>query len=77
MAVAIDGRIYNHADYQPVGPDTEIHLIPRIAGRRLSQADPWLRRPVIGATGALCARSINRFESMAPTPHAGQPAAEA
>ena len=32
MAVAIDGQIYNDADYQPVGPDAEIHLIPRIAG---------------------------------------------
>ena len=31
-AVAIDGQIYNDADYQPVGPDAEIHLIPRIGG---------------------------------------------
>ena len=32
MAVAIDGQIYHDADYQPVGPDAEIHLIPRIVG---------------------------------------------
>ena len=32
MAVAIDGKIYHDAEYQPVGPDAEIHLIPPIAG---------------------------------------------
>jgi molybdopterin converting factor small subunit len=32
MAVAIDGQIYNDADYQTLGPDAEIYLVPRIAG---------------------------------------------
>ena len=45
-AVAIDGQIYNDADYQPVGPDARDPSDPPDR-RRLSQADPWLRRPVI------------------------------
>jgi hypothetical protein len=32
MAVAIDGEIHHDAGYQKLGPDSEIHLIPRIAG---------------------------------------------
>ncbi len=32
MAVAIDGEIYQEPGYQPVGRDSEVHLIPRIAG---------------------------------------------
>jgi molybdopterin converting factor small subunit len=32
MAVAIDGQIYNDADYQALAPDAEIYLVPRIAG---------------------------------------------
>jgi molybdopterin converting factor small subunit len=32
MAVAIDGQIYNDADYQPLHHDSEVHLVPRIAG---------------------------------------------
>jgi molybdopterin converting factor small subunit len=32
MAVAIDGEIYQSPGYQPLGPDSEVHLIPRIAG---------------------------------------------
>jgi hypothetical protein len=32
MAVAIDGQIYNDADYQPLRPDSQVHLVPRIAG---------------------------------------------
>ena len=32
LAVAIDGQIYNDADYQPLRPDSEVHLVPRIAG---------------------------------------------
>jgi molybdopterin converting factor small subunit len=32
MAVAIDGQIYNDANYQPLAPGTEIHLVPRISG---------------------------------------------
>jgi molybdopterin converting factor small subunit len=32
MAVAIDGQIYNDADYQLIRPGAEIHLVPRIAG---------------------------------------------
>jgi molybdopterin converting factor small subunit len=32
MAVAIDGEIYAQPGYQPVRPDSEVHLLPRIAG---------------------------------------------
>jgi molybdopterin converting factor small subunit len=32
MAVAIDGQIYNDADYQALEPGAEIYLVPRIAG---------------------------------------------
>ena len=34
MAVAIDGEIHNDADYLPLKPDSEVHLVPRIAGGR-------------------------------------------
>ena len=32
MAVAIDGEIYNDADYRLLGADAEIHFVPRMAG---------------------------------------------
>jgi molybdopterin converting factor small subunit len=32
MAVAIDGEIYAEPGYQPLKADSEVHLIPRIAG---------------------------------------------
>ena len=32
MAVAVDGDIYNDPDYVPLGPDSEVYLVPRIAG---------------------------------------------
>jgi molybdopterin converting factor small subunit len=32
MAVAIDGEIHNDADYFPLRADSEVHLVPRIAG---------------------------------------------
>jgi molybdopterin converting factor small subunit len=32
MAVAIDGEIYNDADYQRLEADTEVHFVPRMAG---------------------------------------------
>jgi hypothetical protein len=32
MAVAIDGDIYNDADYRDLRADTEIHFVPRMAG---------------------------------------------
>ena len=32
MAVAIDGEIYNDADYRAVGIATEIHFVPRTVG---------------------------------------------
>jgi molybdopterin synthase sulfur carrier subunit len=31
-AVAIDGEIYQDPGYQPLRPDSEVHLVPRIAG---------------------------------------------
>ncbi len=32
MAVAIDGEIHNDADYLPLTSESEVHLVPRIAG---------------------------------------------
>jgi molybdopterin converting factor small subunit len=32
MAVAIDGEIHQNAWFSPIGPDSEIHLIPKIGG---------------------------------------------
>jgi len=32
MAVAIDGEIYADPGYQPLREDSEVHLVPRIAG---------------------------------------------
>jgi len=32
VSVSIDGRIYTEALFQPVGPDSEVVLLPRIAG---------------------------------------------
>jgi len=32
MVVAIDGQIYQDAWLQPVGPDSEVHLLPKLAG---------------------------------------------
>jgi sulfur-carrier protein len=32
MAVAIDGEIYTQPGYQPLRPESEVHLLPRIAG---------------------------------------------
>jgi molybdopterin converting factor small subunit len=31
-AVAIDGQIYQDALFQPIGPDSEVHILPQIAG---------------------------------------------
>jgi molybdopterin converting factor small subunit len=32
MAVAVDGDIYNDADYVRLRTNSEVHLVPRIAG---------------------------------------------
>ena len=32
LAVAIDGEIYNDADYQPLTAASEVHFVPKIAG---------------------------------------------
>jgi molybdopterin converting factor small subunit len=31
-AIAIDGQIFHHARYEPLGPDSEVHLLPPVAG---------------------------------------------
>jgi sulfur-carrier protein len=31
-AVAIDGQIYQDALLQPIAPDSEVHILPQIAG---------------------------------------------
>ena len=32
LAVAIDGQIYQDALFQPIGPNSEVFLMPQIAG---------------------------------------------
>lgn len=32
MAVAIDGQIYNDAEYHALNADTELYFVPRVAG---------------------------------------------
>jgi molybdopterin converting factor small subunit len=32
VAVAIDGQIFHHARYEPLRPDSEVHLLPPVAG---------------------------------------------
>jgi molybdopterin converting factor small subunit len=32
IAVAIDGQIYQDTLIEPIGPDSEVHLIPQIGG---------------------------------------------
>ena len=32
MAVAIDGGIFQHAYVEPLNPDSEVYLIPKIGG---------------------------------------------
>ena len=32
VAVAIDGQIYQDALFQPIGPNSDVHILPMIAG---------------------------------------------
>ena len=32
MAIAIDGQIYNDAEYHALNADTELYFVPRVAG---------------------------------------------
>jgi molybdopterin converting factor small subunit len=32
VAVAIDGQIYQDALHEPIGPDSEVYILPQIAG---------------------------------------------
>jgi len=32
VAVAIDGQIYRDDWFQPIGPDSEVYVLPRLAG---------------------------------------------
>ena len=32
VAVAIDGQIYQETLFQPIGPDSEVFILPQIAG---------------------------------------------
>ena len=32
MAVSIDGRIYRNAWFEPVPPDSEVFILPRMSG---------------------------------------------
>jgi len=39
-AVAIDGRVYHHARFEPLRPDSEVHLLPQISGGA-GELDSW------------------------------------
>ena len=32
VAVAIDGQIYQEVLFEPIGPDSDVHILPQIAG---------------------------------------------
>ena len=32
VAIAIDGQIFHHARYEPLRPESEVHLLPPVAG---------------------------------------------
>ena len=32
VAVAIDGQIFHHARYEPLRADSDVHLLPPVAG---------------------------------------------
>jgi hypothetical protein len=32
VAIAIDGQIFHHARYEPLGADSDVHLLPPVAG---------------------------------------------
>lgn len=32
MAIAVDGHVHLHADFVPLAPHSEVHLVPRITG---------------------------------------------
>ena len=32
LAVAIDGQIYQDALLEPIGPDSDVHILPQLAG---------------------------------------------
>jgi len=32
VAVAIDGQIFHHARYEPLREDSDVHLLPPVAG---------------------------------------------
>ena len=40
VAVAIDGQIYQDALFQPIAPDSEVFLLPQIAGGGGSSGSP-------------------------------------
>jgi acetyl esterase len=71
VAVAIDGQIYQDALLQPIAPDSEVFLLPQIAGGR-DLADSLGRReflttvlgaavvPVVSTAGSALAQAKNR-----------------
>ena len=55
VAVAIDGQIYQDALLEPIGPDSEVFILPQIAGGRPG-ASPAPRR-IVRATRKPSSRS--------------------
>ena len=45
IAVAIDGQIYQDALLEPIAPDSEVFLLPQIAGGCGAAGPPAVRRP--------------------------------
>ena len=45
VAVAIDGQIYQETLFQPIAPDSEVYLMPQIAGGSGSGTHTRIGRP--------------------------------
>jgi molybdopterin converting factor small subunit len=43
VAVAIDGQIYQDTLLEPIGPDSEVFILPRLAGGRAGSRTPPAR----------------------------------
>ena len=71
-AVAIDGQIYQDALFQPIGPDSDVHILPQIAGDEAYAAGPT--RPASGPSILLIFRKVERARRLRrrrPVPRAG------
>lgn len=63
MAVAVDGDIYNDADYVRLHANSEVHLVPRIAGGSPPRPD-WIRPAT--RLGPQATRTVSRAAKSRP-----------